>query len=86
MNLLTVTEAAARLRCSRRKVFELIAQGILIRGARYGRSTVVTEESVEAALTATPAEPRVVIPKRRIRRAVGGARSVDDWLARVRAS
>jgi hypothetical protein len=46
----TVDETADLLRCSRRRVFELIAEGTLVRGPRYGRRTVVTLESIEAAL------------------------------------
>jgi excisionase family DNA binding protein len=51
--LLDVDEAAARLRCSRRRVFELLAAGTLARGPKYGRRTVITAESVEAALVAS---------------------------------
>ncbi|WNG37880.1 helix-turn-helix domain-containing protein [Archangium violaceum] len=52
--LLDVDEAAARLRCSRRRVFELIADGTLTRGPKYGRRTVITAESVAAALEPEP--------------------------------
>ncbi len=48
--LLTVMEAATTLRCSRRRVFELLADGTLTRGVKFGRETVVVAESVFAAL------------------------------------
>lgn len=60
---LTVDEAAALLRCGRRRVFELIADGTLTKAPRYGRHTVVTTESVHAALEA-PVEDA---PKKRVR-------------------
>jgi excisionase family DNA binding protein len=50
--LLTVDEAAAELRCKRRRVFELLADNTLVRGPKYGRQTVITAESVAAALAA----------------------------------
>lgn len=52
--LLDVDEAAARLRCSRRRVFELIADGTLVKGPKYGRRTVVTAASVALALEPAP--------------------------------
>lgn len=55
--LLDVDEAAARLRCSRRRVFELLTDGTLVRGPKYGRRTVITTESVEAALVASEPAP-----------------------------
>ncbi len=50
--LLTVDEAAAELHCKRRRVFELLADNTLVRGPKYGRKTVITAESVAAALAA----------------------------------
>lgn len=64
VRLLTVAETAARLRCSERRVFELLADGTLVRGRAYGRRTVVTSESVEAALEAPPVDEA---PKKRVR-------------------
>lgn len=64
--LLTVKEAAVTLRCSPRRVFELLADGTLTRGVKFGRETVVVAESVFAALEAEyhpPAPPRVRTPK-----------------------
>lgn len=61
--LLTVAEAAAVLRCSRRRVFELLADETLLRGASYGRKTLILGSSVEAALAA-PA-PAPIRPRRR---------------------
>jgi excisionase family DNA binding protein len=55
--LLTVDEAAARLRCARTRVFALLASGVLERGPKYGRKTVITAASVEAALQAPEPEP-----------------------------
>lgn len=54
--LLTIEEAAQALRCSRSRVFELLADGTLARGVRYGRRVVITAESVQAALEAPPPE------------------------------
>lgn len=50
--LLTVEEAAETLRCSRSRVFELLADGTLVRGRQFGRRTVILAESVFAALEA----------------------------------
>ena len=68
--LLTVDEAAKELRCSRRRVFDLLADGTLTRGPRFGKQTVVTAESVAAALEpapalvlTTPAPPKPRLPK-----------------------
>ncbi|WP_426751574.1 hypothetical protein [Myxococcus sp. Y35] len=59
-SLLDVNEAAARLRCSTRRVFELLSDGTLVRGPKFGRKTVITAESVEAALV--PPAPLVLEP------------------------
>jgi excisionase family DNA binding protein len=72
-SLLTADEAASRLRCSRRRVFELLAAGTLARGPKYGRRTVITAESVEAALAPCEPAPRPVAeatPKRRAPRSL----------------
>jgi excisionase family DNA binding protein len=61
--LLTVAEAAETLRCSRTRVFELLASGVLVRGRRFGRRTVILAESVFAALEQEyhpPAPPKRV--------------------------
>lgn len=49
---LTTDETSTALKCSKRRVFELLAAGILVRGRRFGKFTVVTAESVQAALKA----------------------------------
>jgi excisionase family DNA binding protein len=81
-SLLTVAEAAATLRCKRTKVFELLANGTLVRGAKYGRQTVILAESVFAALEKAydPPAPR----RRQSRRAV--SESLDAMLAKARAT
>jgi hypothetical protein len=65
--LLTVLEAAATLRCSRARIFQLLADGTLVRGNRYGRQTVILAESVfEAAEVA--ADPVKRVRRRKERR------------------
>ncbi|WP_375765672.1 helix-turn-helix domain-containing protein [Archangium gephyra] len=71
--LLDVDEAATRLRCSRRRVFELLADGTLARGPKYGRRTVITAESVADALVASESAPcpaAEAAPKRRAPRSL----------------
>jgi hypothetical protein len=72
--LLDVEEAADWLRCSRRRVFQLIADGTLTKGPKYGRRTVVTTESVAAALAPTPTPVSVLTtpmaPKQRAPRSL----------------
>ncbi len=46
----SVLEAAERLGCKRRKVFELLASGLLERAPRYGRQIRIYSDSVDAAL------------------------------------
>jgi hypothetical protein len=81
--LLTIPEAAATLRCSPRRVWELLAQGKLVRGPCYGRRTVVLAESVFSACEAEfhpPPKPKRHRPARRTL-----ADAVDDVVARARA-
>lgn len=78
--LLDVDEAAARLRCSRRRVFELLADGTLARGPKYGRQTVITADSVEAALA--PSEQAPAAPKRRTRPSKSFKAELDAMLER----
>ena len=54
--VLSVEEAGQILGCGRRKVFELLRDGILERAPRYGRALRIYRASVEAALR--PPEPR----------------------------
>lgn len=59
--VVSVEQAAATLGCSRRRVFQLLAEGILERAPRYGRSLRIYTASVERAL-------RPAAPKRRKKR------------------
>jgi excisionase family DNA binding protein len=54
MLVMTVTEAAEHLKCSTRRVFQLIANGTLETAPRYGRETTVFKASVERALLNPP--------------------------------
>ncbi len=65
----TVAEAAELLGCSRTRVFGLLRKGTLKRAPRSGRSTLVTQDSVQAAL----ASPAPVAQPLRHRRSTGGA-------------
>lgn len=70
--LLTVEEAAVLLRCSRSQVYKLLSTGILQRGVRFGRRTVIHEWSVTEALEAQP--PAVPgMPKRLSKKAFAAA-------------
>lgn len=71
---LTVAEAAELLRCGRSRVFELLAEGRLVRAPKFGRHTVITRESVEALLA--PADP----PPAKRRRAPRSARQLADLI------
>jgi len=85
--LLDVDEAATRLRCSRRRVFELLADGTLARGPKYGRRTVITAESVAAALVASepaPCPAAEAAPKRRAPRSFRA--DLDTLAAQQRAA
>lgn len=57
--VLTIKEAAETMKCGRTRIYELIADGTLVRGKQFGRRTVVLAESVFAALEAEyhPAAP-----------------------------
>jgi predicted ArsR family transcriptional regulator len=68
-DLVTVAEAATRMRCHPRQVFRLLRRGVLTRGPKYGRRTVVTLESLEAALAA-PAELDAPVRRKRVRQAM----------------
>jgi excisionase family DNA binding protein len=81
----TVAEAAARLRCSRSRVYELIRAGDLRQPpSRLGHEALVTVASVvalEQRLGFAPAQPKAP-PKARRPRASG---DLHDRLAAVRA-
>lgn len=81
---LTVPETATALRCSTRKVFQLLQAGVLTRGPQFGRETIVSRASVVAALAAASAEnaPR---PRRRRPRGDFDA-EIDAWAAKARAT
>lgn len=53
----TVEDAAARLGCSRSRVFELLKSGRLYRAERCGRRVLVTSASIEAALAEPESAP-----------------------------
>lgn len=57
-DLLTVEQVAERLGCSRRRVFQLLADGTLERAPRFGRRVRVFGASVERALAPPPARGR----------------------------
>lgn len=59
----TVPEAAAVMKCSPRRIYELLAKGIIRRANQFGARTVVLAKSVYDALEAgtMPEEPK---PKR----------------------
>lgn len=63
--LLTVYEAADVLRCSPKRVRQLVADGTLVRGPKFGKKATVDAGSVYAAcqLSYSPKAPR----KRRAR-------------------
>lgn len=50
----TIAEAAQLLGCSRTRVFGLLRTGTLKRAPRSGRATLVTQESIQAALASPP--------------------------------
>ena len=58
---ITVEQAAARLGCSRRRVFELLASGGLKRATKVGRHAMVSVDSVDRALM-----PSVKVRKRQV--------------------
>lgn len=64
----TVAEAAHLLGCSRTRVFGLLRKGTLKRAPRSGRSTLVTQESIQTAL----ATPEPAARPLRHRRSTGG--------------
>lgn len=65
--VLTVKEAAETMKCSPARIWQLIADGTLVRGKQYGRKAVVIAESVFNALEATyhPRVPAKATPPER---------------------
>lgn len=72
----TVAEAAARLGCSRSRVFELLRDGVLARAAQRGRATMVTTDSVDDALVAPPRRGPRRAPPRSGRRGARGFKPI----------
>jgi hypothetical protein len=66
LETVTIERCAEILGCSRRRVFQLLADGTLERAPRYGRGIRVLGASVERALGPTASKPG-----RRKRRPVG---------------
>lgn len=67
MTTLSLAEAAERLHCKRRKLFELLKDGRLCRAVRLGKEVRVTAASIDALereLVAPAPKPR---PRRRFR-------------------
>lgn len=79
--ILTVAEAAVALKCSRSRVFKLLADGVLVRAPKYGKLAVVTATSVEAALYVPEQAPK--IPRARKPKAAADIAAV---VARARRS
>jgi excisionase family DNA binding protein len=82
--LLTVEEAAALLRCSRSRVYELLNDGTLVRGPKFGRHTVIPLSSVRAAVL-IPVEPPPPAKPRRRRSRSNFNEEIDAVIARARA-
>lgn len=82
--LLTIDEVSQTLRCSRRRVFELLATGTLVRGPKYGRQTVVLAESVFAALEAEYHPPPPTSEPRRVRSPRSFKAELDELAERQR--
>jgi excisionase family DNA binding protein len=76
--VLTVLEAAEVLRCSRTRVFQLLADGTLVRARRYGRQTVIIAESVYQALEVP--SPAPLKPKRVRKRGPLQERLRQAWI------
>lgn len=79
--VLPIDEVCTMLHCGRTRVFELIADGTLVRAPKFGKKTVVLAESVFAALEAEyhPAPPK---PRKRARK--GMTAEFDALLDRTR--
>lgn len=56
--VLSVEEVASRLGCSRRRVFQLLANGTLERAPRYGKQIRIYEDTVIAAQARPTSEQR----------------------------
>ncbi len=81
---MTIDEAAARMGCSRTRVFDLLRDGTLQRARRLGRHQMILASSIESAMAQPkrrPVKPARRHPSRRSER--GGEAEV---LALLRAS
>ncbi len=56
--VISVEEVCQTLGCGRRRVFQLLAEGILERAPRYGRALRIFKASVERALLSPPTPER----------------------------
>lgn len=56
--VVSVEQAADTLGCKRRRVFQLIAEGVLEKAPRYGREIRIYTASVERALAPTASQRR----------------------------
>jgi excisionase family DNA binding protein len=61
--VLDIEQVCQRLRCSERQVFKLLRQGLLERAPKYGRCTLVYEDTVDKLL-ARP-DDKTKTPRRR---------------------
>jgi hypothetical protein len=78
-----VDETATMLKCSRRRVFELLADGTLIRAPKYGKATVILAESVFHALE-KQYDPPAPEPKRIRAPRLALSQAVDEWFENTR--
>ena len=83
--LLTLAEAAATLKCSRRAIYRLIAMGDLTRAPRWGKRTCVFAESVFALLDRAYDPPAVAPARKRFRRRAEFDAAIDGLLREWRA-
>lgn len=69
--LVSIEIVMAALGCSRSRVYELLADGTLDRGPKFGRRTLITAASVRSAIHSGPVGPAPTKSRRRVRRARG---------------
>lgn len=72
---ITIARAMELLHCKRSRIFELLSEGKLERGQRFGRETVILTESVLALATA-PVESAPA-KRRRVRRSRAAVRAAE---------
>lgn len=65
--VLTIKEVAETMKVGRTRIYELIADGTLVRGKQYGRKTVIIAESVFNALEATYHPPKAPARERPVK-------------------